>query len=519
MSELFPLRSLQDDPASLVPKTPSREEIYAKRLAAMDPTEFMRQLATGVALNDYKIEHAAELWVPVPKQLEFFELTKTKRECALFAGNQEGKTTAGAFMVGCHLTGIYPDWWNGRRWDRPVEWWASGESATSVRDIGQAKLFGKPGSPEMLGTGMIPRDLIVGQPSANHSAPGGFDTAMVRHVTGGISRIAFKTYEMDPGKWQGTTLDGVWYDEEPPTAHYTEGLARTTATNGLCILTFTPLKGYKQVVPRFLRMTTDIEREFRGYVKMGLKDALWYTDEERRRIEAQYPEHERAARINGEPFLGSGAVFYGINEENLYCQIPLSAVPGHWYKLWALDFGIGHPFAACLLAWDKDADTIYVLHTIRVANLTPVQHAASMRAIDANAAVAWPHDGHDRDKGSGLQLSKTYADQGLNMMATHAQFAEGGYSTEAGVSEMISYMEAGRFKVNRWLSDWFDEFRSYYRDKGLIVKSNDDLMSATRVGVMQRRSARMGAIANQYVERMHNPTRLAITSADPWSGV
>lgn len=495
----------------------SREEEMAKRLAAFagDPKAFLELLDSGVAITDYKTQHAAELWVPVPKQLEFFELTRLKRECAFFAGNQEGKTTTGSFAMACWLTGIYPAWWNGRRWDRPTEFWVTGESATSVRDLGQSKLFGKAGSPELEGTGMIPRELI-GPHTASHGAPGAFDTALVRHITGGWSRVGFKTYEMDAGKWQGSTLDGVWYDEEPPLAHYTEGLARTTATSGITMLTFTPLKGYKQVVPRFLRMTKDIEREYRGSVRMGLKDALWYTDEERRRIEAQYPEHERAARLSGEPFLGSGAVFYGVNEESLYCQIPLSAVPGHWYKLWALDFGIGHPFAAVLLAWDKDTDTIYILHTIRVADLTPVQHAAAMRAIDANAPVAWPHDGHDRDKGSGLQLSKIYADQGLNMLPTHAQFEGGGYSTEAGVSEMISYMEGGRFKLNRWLSEWLDEFRSYYRDKGLIVKSNDDLMSATRIGVMQRRSARMGAIMNRYVERLQNPSGLARTSDDPW---
>ena len=495
----------------------SREETTAKLLAKMDPEQLRWMLETGGELSQYKLDNAAALWTPVAKQVEFFELSKTKREMALFAGNQEGKSTAGAYFWMCMLTGIYPPWWPGRRWDRPVELWAAGESAVSVRDIGQTKLFGKPGSPEMLGTGMVPRDLIINT-SASHGAPNAYDTVLVRHITGGVSRISFKTYEMDVGKWQGTTLDGVWCDEEPPIAHYTEGLARTTATNGIMLLTFTPLKGYKQVVPRFERMTTDIEREFRGFVRMGLKDATWYTDEERRRIEAQYPEHERAARINGFPFLGSGAVFYGVDEASMYANVPLSAVPPHWFKMWAIDFGIGHPFAAVLLAWDKDTDTLYILHTIRVANLTPVQHAAAMRAVDANAPVAWPHDGHDRDKGSGLELKKIYEDQGLNMLPTHAQFEEGGYSTEAGVAQMIGFMEAGRFKVNRWLSDWFDEFRSYYRDKGLIVKTNDDLMSATRIGVMQRRSSRLGPIANQYVERMHNRTGLARTSTDPWSG-
>jgi hypothetical protein len=76
------------------------------------------------------------------------------------------------------------------------------------------------------------------------------------------------------------------------------------------------------------------------------------------------------------------------------------------------------------------------------------------------------------------------------MLPTHAQFSRGGYSTEAGIMEMLTRFKGGRLKVAAGLYEWQDEFSSYHRKEGLIVKENDDLLSATRIGVMQIRSAK-----------------------------
>lgn len=66
---------------------------------------------------------------------------------------------------------------------------------------------------------------------------------------------------------------------------------------------------------------------------------------------------------------------------------------------------------------------------------------------------------------------------------------QGGNGIEVGVQEILSRMETGRFKVFSNLKDWFDEWRMYHRKQGEIVKLVDDLMSATRYGVMMRRFA------------------------------
>ena len=41
------------------------------------------------------------------------------------------------------------------------------------------------------------------------------------------SMIGVKSYEKGREKWQGETLDWVWFDEEPPIEIYLEGLTRT----------------------------------------------------------------------------------------------------------------------------------------------------------------------------------------------------------------------------------------------------------------------------------------------------
>jgi hypothetical protein len=81
------------------------------------------------------------------------------------------------------------------------------------------------------------------------------------------------------------------------------------------------------------------------------------------------------------------------------------------------------------------------------------------------------------------------------MLPTHASFPDGSISTEAGILELQERLADGRLRVRAHLADWFDEYRSYHRDReGRLVKVRDDLMSATRVAIMAKRFARPGPI-------------------------
>jgi hypothetical protein len=224
----------------------------------------------------------------------------------------------------------------------------------------------------------------------------------------------------------------------------------------------------------------------RNVTIMTLDDARHYTPAQRAAIIEKYPEHERDARTRGLPALGSGLVF-PVTDDAIAC-VPL-VIPDHWPRINGLDFGFEHPFAAVALAWDRDADVIYVTAEYAEAKATPVVHAAAVRPWGEWIPCAWPHDGLQHDKGSGDALAGQYRAQGLNMHPAHATHEEGGFGTEAGVTEMLDRMRTGRFKVFSTCNGWFAEKRNYHRKGGLIVKERDDLMSATRIGVMMRRFA------------------------------
>jgi hypothetical protein len=219
---------------------------------------------------------------------------------------------------------------------------------------------------------------------------------------------------------------------------------------------------------------------------MTIDDAEHYTPEQREAIVSAYPAHEREARAKGIPVLGSGRIF-PIEEERI--AIDPIPIPAHWARLNGIDFGWDHPFAAAGIAWDRDADVIYVTQAYREREQTPVIHAASIRPWGAWIPCAWPHDGYQHDKGSGEQLAAQYREQGLNVLVEHATHEDGGNGVEAGLMEMLDRMRTGRLKVFRTLTVWFEEFRLYHRKDGKVVKLRDDLLSATRYAIMMKRFA------------------------------
>jgi len=183
------------------------------------------------------------------KHSEFFEQGENYRERLFIAGNRVGKTIVGAYETVLHLTGEYPYWWVGRRFDHPVNWWAAGDTGETVRDIIQLELFG---NIDDIGSGLIPGKNIVGTPTRRQGIPDAIQSAKIKHRSGGISRLALKTYDQKRKSFQGTSKHGIWLDEEPDIGIYTECLMRTMTTQGLMLLTFTPLLGISDVVKAFL---------------------------------------------------------------------------------------------------------------------------------------------------------------------------------------------------------------------------------------------------------------------------
>jgi len=418
---------------------------------------------------------------PYAKQREFHLNGLTHRERLFMAGNQLGKTVAGAAEAAMHLTGRYPDWWEGKRFDKPIVMLAGSESYELTRDGVQRLMVGPPDREEEWGTGFIPGDALQAR-TRRMGVSNALDSVTVRHVSGGASSLYLKAYEQGRGKWQATTVDYVWFDEEPPEDVYFEGITRTNATQGLIAVTFTPLMGMSNVVARYVME----ESEDRIVTTMTIDDAEHYTPEQRAKIIASYPAHEREARTKGIPSLGSGLIFPVIEEEIIVQPI---AIPDIWPQINGVDFGYDHPFGAANLAWDRDADIVYVTKVFRKRESTPIIHAAGIKPWGDWIPCAWPHDGLQHDKGSGEQLAAQYRGQGLNMLPERAEWEEGGNGVEAGIAEMLDRMLTGRWKVFSTCTEWLEERRLYHRKDGKIVKERDDVISASRYALMMLRHA------------------------------
>ncbi len=209
--------------------------------------------AADMVQPDGSTIHAREKY---QKHLEFFEAGADYRERCFMAANRVGKTLgAGGYETTCHLTGDYPTWWVGRRFTTPVKWWVAGRTNETTRDIVQATLLGsiaqRDGRKHFDGTGIIPGDKL-GSVTWKQGITDLADTIKVHHVSGGWSTLGLKSYNQGRGSFEGTSLHGIWLDEEPPLDVYGECLIRTATTNGIIMLTFTPLEGMSEVVLGFL---------------------------------------------------------------------------------------------------------------------------------------------------------------------------------------------------------------------------------------------------------------------------
>lgn len=407
-----------------------------------------------------------------------YDLTVPEYENYYTAGCVHHNTFAAAAEAAIHSTGLYPEWWQGRVFEKETLGWAAGVTGEVTRDTIQKLLIG---SNDEIGTGLIPKKNII-DIIPSRGVAGLADTILVRNVLSGeASTIKLKYFEQGREKFQSATINWGWPDEECPSDIYSEFLTRTNATGGMLFMTFTPLLGMTEVVRRFMMEPS----EDRVDINMTIMDAEHISPEQRQIIINSYPAHEREARINGTPILGSGRIF-PIAEDEVMCDpIPPNDIPSHWRVLGALDFGWDHPTAAVKLLHDPDDDIIYITNVYKAKEKTPIMHAAALRPWGKDLHFAWPHDGLQHDKGSGEQLKKLYEDEGLNMLAERAKFEDDrGNGVEAGLAEMLMRMETGRLKVYKHLSDWFEEFRLYHRKEGRVVKEFDDLMSASRYGMM-----------------------------------
>lgn len=409
------------------------------------------------------------------KHLEFFDAGSRYKERLFMAANRVGKSEGGAYEVTCHLTGKYPDWWTGRRFSGPVEVWACGTTSETTRDIVQAKLFGAPDNVGVWAGGMVPPNLIIKHTKRPHGLTNSLESVWVRHVSGGNSVVGLKTYEQGRKSFEGTAKHVIWCDEEPPADCYTEMLYRTLTTQGIVLTTFTPLQGMSEVVTGFLEPSEEA-RAHKCYIQAGWRDVPHLTEVDKSALIATTPPYQIKARTEGEPVLGSGAI-YPIAEDQII--VPTREIPETWRRAYGMDVGWNRT-AVIWGAKDPGSDAWELYDEHYRSQGEPASHAVAVKSRgDWMRGVIDPASCASSQK-DGQKLIENYRAPELGLKLEVAVNA-----VEAGIMEVWNQLVTGRVRVQAHLVNWLSEFRKYHRnEKGVIVKANDHLMDATRYLVM-----------------------------------
>lgn len=430
--------------------------------------------------------NAAQFYKPYPKQIEFFEAGARCTQRMLLGGNRVGKTYSGSMETSYHLTGRYPDWWKGHRFTHPIDAWAASNTTQSTRDVLQYAYLGDvsitdingSGGRKAYGCGSIPRDAIIEWSRARGGANDSVDIVKVRHVSGGVSTIGFKSYEQGRAKFQGAAKHWIHLDEEPDDQRiYNECVMRLAgeAVQGKLIITMTPLLGMTDVCLKFLQ--NDGGNLYN--IQIGWQDVPHLSNAERDDLLSSMLPHEKEAREKGIPALGSGRVYTATEEQFVVDPFKL---PDHWRFAYGMDFGWNNT-AALFGALDPDSDTWYIYDEYKLGEKEPFYHSSVLKQKGATwmAGVCDPA-GQSSGQKDGESLIDLYTNDGLNLYLANN-------SVEAGLMEVLQRLHSGRLKVFSNNQKLISEYRTYARDdKGKIIKKNDHLLDAMRYLIMSGQS-------------------------------
>lgn len=472
------------------------------RAIAESDKDLFRELA--LALKDEERRRFLH-YHPYIKQLEFHNSRATER--ILSGANQSGKSIAGTMETCFHLTGNYPDWWDGHRViprlnvtnnEYELNAWVLGTDSKTVRDSLQAKIIGTVNRD--FNDGCIHPDYIYKSDKLMaRGVPDAVDTIYIKHKSGARVKLQFRSYEQGRENLQAATIDFVYCDEEPPADVMGELRARITATNGFLYMAFTPLKGMTPLVQEF--WMHDNPEKF--LVCMNIYEAKHFTPDKLKKIESLYAglsEAERQARMMGIPTMGSGMVYPFDDSDLMYDSFPL---PKNFRRIGGLDFGRGeHPTAIVWVALDPMTDVAYVYDAVKTTHKSIAENAEIMRKRGEWIPFAYPHDlmrdsgterggrnNYEEDKKSeGYKYKTMYEDNGIHFTPHNAKTAEGSNKVENGLVEVRQRMATGRLKIARHLYELWKEKQVYrYGEDLKPIKQKDDLMDAMRYAVIMLR--------------------------------
>lgn len=409
------------------------------------------------------------------KQIEFHKCDKSNRW--VFGGNRSGKTECGAVETVWLARGIHP-----YKDNKPgIECWVVSLSTQVQRDVAQKKILS-----------YLKKDWIVDviMTSGKRSSldMGVIDTIVIRNVFGGVSRIGFKSCDQGREKFQGTSLDFVWFDEEPPEDIYMECKMRVLDKCGEIFGTMTPLKGLTWVYNTiYLNCNNDPDV---WYITMEWADNPYLNKSEIDKLTSVMSADELDSRRYGRFSQGSGLV-YSEFDERVNVIEPFD-VPKEWFDKISIDPGLHNPLSCHWYACDYDGN-VYVIAEHYAKEQSVEYHASKIKEISSNLGWKKGFNGmyeaiidsaaNQKTLSSNKSVVDLFYENGILLNASVNK------NVFSGINRVKSYIKNVRGERRLFIFkncvNMIREIKSYYwGDNDSPVKKDDHAMDELRYYIM-----------------------------------
>lgn len=411
------------------------------------------------------------------KQIEFHKCKKKNRW--VFGGNRSGKTECGAVEVVYLARGNHPY----RKINGATCGWVVSLSTQVQRDVAQSKIL------NYLNPDWI-EDIVMLKGRKDNYANGIIDYILVKNEFGSISKIGFKSCDQGREKFQGTSLDYVWFDEEPPYEIYSECRMRVLDKNGEIFATMTPLKGLTFVYDEiYLNKFNDPNV---WYQFMSWDDNPYISEEAKNIMKSSMSEQELKSRQYGE-FLDFGGRVYPEFDENVNVIDPFE-IPYEWQDKLSIDPGLKNPLSCHWYAVDYDGN-VYVVAEHYEKDKDIDHHSKEIERISNE--LNW----HRNSNGMLVSLIDSAANQ--TTLASRKSVADLFYDygiltntnvnkdVFSGIQRVKSYLKNSngetKLFIFRTCPNMIREIKSYRWGKGESpVKTDDHSMDELRYYIMSR---------------------------------
>lgn len=468
----------------------------AIRLLPGPTAEKLQELS--VAIADDMRYNQLKYFRPFQHQREFFKTGAADRR-GILAANRIGKTVSTCYETAMHLTGIYPDWWDGYRFDKPITCMVAGEGWSQVALVLQNELLGTQDVKitENIGTGAIPRHCIITDTMRNDGA--NCIGVEIKHKSGTNSYLLFANYTQEVRQLQGFKLNLAVFDEQPPDDFFSEIVTRTATTQGKVLCSFTPLKGLNGLVSKFWNREAGYE-----YIRVSWDDVPEYDPwgqpfllmETRRQLERDYLPHEREARIAGKPVMGKGAVFqirswptYKTGDYNFH-ELP------NIHRVIALDLGlVNDKTVISLMYWEPYERTAWLHKQITVQGTdeaVPTQYINHLLRPEVfGCPIVLPADAstpgrYTMSTNSVRELFEQYELNVYDKAIMNPADPQGRQTNHKayGINQMRQMLEVGSLMVNENCVEFLTEAQNYFVDERGRFSDPDDCIDSCRYALL-----------------------------------